>query len=155
MNLVKKKEKRQRHEGLIGDEFQRQVEYLNQFLPVEHNIRYVHLDMARCKKRKDAEVMQTLADIATHAVSGTMIYQRRPEEFGSRIGKTPLIDAYREQVPVPFIPLLLSLGLVGVLHGALITLIRTLDRGRYYFYLALNRVYLSECRNMIRSFAGI
>ena len=111
MNLVKKKEKRQRHEGLIGDEFQRQVEYLNQFLPVEHNIRYVHLDMARCKKRKDAEVMQTLADIATYAVSGTGIYQRRPEEFGSRIRRTPLIDAYREQVSFPFVSLVL-LGLM-------------------------------------------
>ena len=98
MNLVKKKEKRQRHEGLIGDEFQKQIEYLNQFLPVEHNLRYVHLDMARCKKRKDTEVMQTLADIATYAVSGTGIYHRRPEEVGARIGKSPLIDAYREQV---------------------------------------------------------
>lgn len=104
MNLVKKKEKRQRHEGLIGDEFQKQIEYLNQFLPAEHNLRYVHLDMARCKKRKDTEVMQTLADIATYAVSGTGIYHRRPDEVSSRIGKSPLIDAYREQVPRNCLP---------------------------------------------------
>ena len=47
LNLVKKKEKRRRHEGLIGDEFERQVQYLNQFLPAKHHIRCVHLDMAR------------------------------------------------------------------------------------------------------------
>ena len=111
MNLVKKKEKRQRHEGLIGDEFQKQIEYLNQFLPLEHNLRYVHLDMARCKKRKDTEVMQTLADIATYAVSGTGIYHRRPDEVSARIGKSPLIDAYREQVPLLFFAMRVPLSI--------------------------------------------
>ena len=119
MNLVKKKEKRQRHEGLIGDEFQKQIEYLNQFLPVEHNLRYVHLDMARCKKRKDTEVMQTLADIATYAVSGTGIYHRRPEEVSARIGKSPLIDAYREQVSywffcITFFPRIILFCHIGI-----------------------------------------
>eukprot|EP00094_Tigriopus_californicus_P011616 TCALIF_11221-PA protein Name:"Similar to Fig4 Polyphosphoinositide phosphatase (Mus musculus)" AED:0.27 eAED:0.27 QI:0/0/0/0.63/0.9/0.72/11/0/1202 len=68
LNLVKKREKKRPHEGLLGDEFQNQIEYLNQFLPVPDRIKYIPLDMARCKKREDTEVIQTLADIAHFAL---------------------------------------------------------------------------------------
>lgn len=105
VNLVKKKEKaRRRHEALIGDEYAKQVDYLNQFLPTAHMVRFVHLDMARCKKREDTEVMHMLADIAVYAVAGTGIYHSRPErglaDVRTRMGrkKDPVVEAYKEKV---------------------------------------------------------
>ena len=38
--------------------------YLNQFLPEQHRIQYIHFDMARCNKAKEANVMDRLSNIA-------------------------------------------------------------------------------------------
>ena len=57
VNLMKSRdtsrhaERDSRREGLLSDEFRRQIEHLNQFLPEEHAIQYVSFDMARCKKK--------------------------------------------------------------------------------------------------------
>ena len=47
---LQKREKRPR-EGLLTNELKYSVKYLNQFLPPEHNMRYIHIDMARINKR--------------------------------------------------------------------------------------------------------
>lgn len=47
---LQKCEKRPR-EGLLTNELKYSVKYLNQFLPPEHNMRYIHIDMARINKR--------------------------------------------------------------------------------------------------------
>ena len=46
INLVKKRERR-KHECLLSEEFVAHIDYLNQFLPEEHRIQYIHFDMAR------------------------------------------------------------------------------------------------------------
>lgn len=50
LNLVKKKERKKR-ESLLTEELQSSIVYLNQFLPPEHHIQYIHKDMARINKR--------------------------------------------------------------------------------------------------------
>ena len=45
-----KREKR-RHESILTEELVNVVQYLNQFLPNEHAIRYIGFDMARISKR--------------------------------------------------------------------------------------------------------
>lgn len=49
LNLVKKREKK-RHEGLLTEEYLKDVTYLNQFLPPMHQIQYIGFDMARLNK---------------------------------------------------------------------------------------------------------
>ena len=46
INLVKKRERRA-HESLLSEEFYAHIDYLNQFLPQQHRIQYIHFDMAR------------------------------------------------------------------------------------------------------------
>ena len=67
INLVKKRERR-KHECLLSEEFVAHIDYLNQFLPDEHRIQYIHFDMARCNKKQDANVMGRLAAIAFKSV---------------------------------------------------------------------------------------
>ncbi|TRY78581.1 hypothetical protein TCAL_11221 [Tigriopus californicus] len=89
LNLVKKREKKRPHEGLLGDEFQNQIEYLNQFLPVPDRIKYIPLDMARCKKREDTE----------SAVTGIFFHNK--QDFGhvlqAKRRHDPLVDSYAEK----------------------------------------------------------
>ena len=51
---------------LLSEEFV--AHYLNQFLPDERRIQYIHFDMARCNKKQDANVMGRLAAIAFKSV---------------------------------------------------------------------------------------
>lgn len=68
LNLVKKREKR-RHESILTEEMTRSINYLNQFLPVSHRIRYHHFDMA--KKSHGGTVMSSLAKLADNFVQKT------------------------------------------------------------------------------------
>lgn len=52
LNLVKKREKR-RHESILTDEYKRAIKYLNQFLPLQHALRYIGFDMAHVSKNKN------------------------------------------------------------------------------------------------------
>ncbi|ESO10569.1 hypothetical protein HELRODRAFT_72070 [Helobdella robusta] len=56
LDLVKKKEKK-KHESLLSDEFVVCIKYLNQFLPVEHRIKYIGYDMARVSKNCPLDVL--------------------------------------------------------------------------------------------------
>ncbi|XP_075257168.1 polyphosphoinositide phosphatase-like [Convolutriloba macropyga] len=49
-NLVKKRKKHQ--ETRLTAEFRKAIDYLNQFIPVEHKLRYFHLDMSALSKQK-------------------------------------------------------------------------------------------------------
>ena len=55
LNLMKKTEEKverdRRREGTLSEEFRKQIEYLNQFLPEEFAIQHIAFDMARCKKK--------------------------------------------------------------------------------------------------------
>lgn len=56
VNLVKKREKK-KHESLLSDVISNAIKYLNQFLPPEHAVQYIHLDMARMNKGADGMVL--------------------------------------------------------------------------------------------------
>ena len=45
-----KREHRKR-EAILSEELLAAIDYLNQFLPPEHHIQYIHKDMARINKR--------------------------------------------------------------------------------------------------------
>ncbi|XP_053612793.1 polyphosphoinositide phosphatase [Plodia interpunctella] len=70
LNLVKKREKR-KHESLLTDVISNSIKYLNQFLPPEHVIQYIHIDMARMNKGADAKVLDKLSTIAHTSVQRT------------------------------------------------------------------------------------
>lgn len=76
LNLVKKREKK-KHESMLSEEFSTAVNYLNQFLPPEHQIQYISFDMARMNKGKEANVMGGLAEIARSTVCKTGFYQNQ------------------------------------------------------------------------------
>jgi len=80
INLVKKRERR-KHESLLSEEFTKQISYLNQFLPEDHKIHYIHFDMARCNKAKEANVMGRLSNIAYRTVKETGIFHSRSTPF--------------------------------------------------------------------------
>lgn len=72
LNLVKKREKR-KHESILTEEMYSSVKYLNQYLPPQFRIKYIHFDMAR-KSRGGGNVMDSLADIADYVIQQTSMY---------------------------------------------------------------------------------
>ncbi|XP_074039446.1 polyphosphoinositide phosphatase FIG4 isoform X2 [Leptinotarsa decemlineata] len=84
LNLVKQRE-RKKQERLLSDELSSAVKYLNQFLPVEHQIIYKTFDMARKNKGK-ANVMGHLAEIARNAVMKVGIFHNKPQYQSQKSG---------------------------------------------------------------------
>ncbi|KAI2802223.1 phosphatidylinositol-3,5-bisphosphate 5-phosphatase [Blomia tropicalis] len=76
LNLVKRKEKKAQ-ESILYNEFEQAVEYLNQFIPNEHQIILIGLDMARISKAKDQNVINRLSDIALYTLRNTGYFQSR------------------------------------------------------------------------------
>jgi hypothetical protein len=79
LNLVKKREKKPR-ESLLTKELKATVKYLNQFLPPEHHITYIHKDMARINKR-NGNLIEILEDIAEHVVKKTGFFHSGQELY--------------------------------------------------------------------------
>ncbi|KAL1509733.1 hypothetical protein ABEB36_004426 [Hypothenemus hampei] len=79
LNLVKKRE-RKPQESMLSDQFNTAIKYLNQFLPVEHQIVYKTFDMAR-KNKSNSNVMEQLAGIAKNVVSKVGIFHNQPTYF--------------------------------------------------------------------------
>jgi len=77
-NLIKKKERRV-HESMLGIEFEKALKYLNQFLPTEHRLEYIHFDMARVSRSRTAVVMDRLIEIADACVRKTGFFQNFPD----------------------------------------------------------------------------
>lgn len=71
LNLVKKREKR-RHESILTEDMTGSINYLNQFLPMQHRIKYHHFDMA--KKSHGGTVMSSLAKFAENVVQKTGLF---------------------------------------------------------------------------------
>ncbi|KAI9141587.1 SacI homology domain-containing protein [Paraphysoderma sedebokerense] len=79
LNLIKNKEKTKR-ESILGDEFAQAVEYLNQFLPQEMNIKYIAWDMSRASKTGQ-DVIGILENIAEQVVLSTGFFHSGPEPY--------------------------------------------------------------------------
>lgn len=93
LNLVKKREKRQ-HESIIARELVNSVRYLNQFLPPQHRMKYIHFDMAR-KSRGGGNVMEMLADLAESMVQQTGMFMKERgilSHFQTGIVRTNCVD---------------------------------------------------------------
>lgn len=84
LNLVKQREKK-KQEKLLSDELSSAIKYLNQFLPVDHQIIYKTFDMAR-KNKGTTNVMGHLADIARNAVIKVGIFHNKAKYFSQRPG---------------------------------------------------------------------
>ena len=98
VNLVKKRERR-KHESLLSEEFWASINYLNQFLPDQHQIQYHHFDMARYNKRADANVMTRLGDISYKAVKKVGIFHNRPASLrGGNVRNRELLDSWRDKL---------------------------------------------------------
>ncbi|XP_066248294.1 polyphosphoinositide phosphatase [Euwallacea similis] len=82
LNLVKKRE-RKPQESMLSDQLSSAVKYLNQFLPVEHQIVYKTFDMAR-KNKSNSNVMDLLAGIAKNAVAKVGIFHNQRTYFTQR-----------------------------------------------------------------------
>lgn len=91
LNLVKKREKRM-HENILTSEMVGSIRYLNQFLPVDHRIKYIHFDMA--KRNRDGKVMKSLADIAERAIQQTGMFLKGEEQtlFQTGIVRVNCVD---------------------------------------------------------------
>lgn len=92
LNLVKKREKRM-HENLLTSEMLSSIRYLNQFLAVDHRIKYIHFDMA--KRNRDGNVMKKLAGIAEIAIQSTGMFfmdQEQPNLLQTGIVRTNCVD---------------------------------------------------------------
>ncbi|CAG0881896.1 unnamed protein product [Cyprideis torosa] len=79
MNLVKQRE-RKKQECYLTGELVSSLETLNVFLPPKHRISYVHFDMARCNKRKEAQVMSKLQKRSLTAIRRTGFFLSQPME---------------------------------------------------------------------------
>ncbi|XP_015918441.2 polyphosphoinositide phosphatase [Parasteatoda tepidariorum] len=80
LNLVKKREQK-KHESILSEEFSGAINYLNQFLPTQHQIMYIGFDMAHINKLKEASVMPRLAQIAYQVLGKIGIFHNRPEFY--------------------------------------------------------------------------
>ncbi|KAG8186312.1 hypothetical protein JTE90_007333 [Oedothorax gibbosus] len=76
LNLVKKREQK-RQESLLSEEFNGAISYLNQFLPLQHQIVNIGFDMAHTNKSKEASVMSRLAHYAYCVISKTGIFHNQ------------------------------------------------------------------------------
>lgn len=87
-DLVKLCEKR-KHECLLSEELQSSITYLNQFLPPEHHIQYIHKDMARIHKRKKNDLIRILEGVAEENIQKTGIFHSGPELYCHQINPHP------------------------------------------------------------------
>ena len=65
-NLVKKREAHQ--ENRLTSEFRKAINYLNQFMPYEHKLRYFHLDMSALSKQKGDSALDQILECAKNMI---------------------------------------------------------------------------------------
>ncbi|XP_047080480.1 phosphatidylinositol-3-phosphatase SAC1-like [Lolium rigidum] len=73
LNLIKTVEKRPR-EMMLRREFSKAVEYLNQNVPEERKLRFIHWDFHKFAKSKSANVLGVLGGVASEALDLTGFY---------------------------------------------------------------------------------
>ncbi|XP_061169192.1 polyphosphoinositide phosphatase-like isoform X2 [Saccostrea echinata] len=87
LNLVKRRERR-KHESILTGEYKSTINYLNQFLPPEHKIRYIGFDMAHISKSKTTNVLVRLSQIARKCVRMTGFFVHMPKPVSEDFWKT-------------------------------------------------------------------
>lgn len=110
LNLVKQNEKKER-EVIVGNEYMNAVEYINNFMPAEHRVRYVALDYSRLSgpKQKGVNVLHSLDKVAVWALGQTGVFCSAPKRrmnLGS--GKQSvggLSSSSRNIAPAPSLPI--------------------------------------------------
>lgn len=96
LNLVKARERTPR-ESLLLKEYTQAIEYLNQFLPREHQIRHIAWDMSRASKGSGLDVIDTLEAVASHVLDSTGFFhngsnERNPPKVQNGVCRTNCID---------------------------------------------------------------
>ncbi|XP_033740516.1 polyphosphoinositide phosphatase-like [Pecten maximus] len=92
LNLVKKKEKK-RHESILTDEYKKAVNYLNQFLPPEHALKYISFDMAHISKNKD--VLQRMVSFAGKCVKLCGLFVHKSKKVGEEFWQSNSLRGLR------------------------------------------------------------
>ncbi|KOM51336.1 hypothetical protein LR48_Vigan08g216300 [Vigna angularis] len=87
LNLIKTVEKRPR-EMMLRREFASAVGYLNQILPVENHLRFIHWDFHKFAKSKSANVLLVLGAVASEALDLTGIYYSGKPSIIKRANKS-------------------------------------------------------------------
>ncbi|XP_062579497.1 polyphosphoinositide phosphatase-like, partial [Saccostrea cucullata] len=79
---------RRKHESILTGEYKSTINYLNQFLPPEHRIRYIGFDMAHISKSKTTNVLVRLSQIARKCVKMTGFFVHMPRPVSEDFWKT-------------------------------------------------------------------
>ncbi|KHM98833.1 Polyphosphoinositide phosphatase [Glycine soja] len=87
LNLIKTVEKRPR-EMMLRREFANAVGYLNQILPVENHLRFIHWDFHKFAKSKSANVLAVLGGVASEALDLTGFYYSGKTSIIKRANKS-------------------------------------------------------------------
>ncbi|XP_057457069.1 phosphatidylinositol-3-phosphatase SAC1 isoform X3 [Lotus japonicus] len=95
LNLIKTVEKRPR-EMMLRREFANAVGYLNQILPVEHHLRFIHWDFHKFAKSKSANVLAVLGAVASEALDLTGFYYSGKPSIIKRANKSNQTSTGRE-----------------------------------------------------------
>ncbi|EEB07206.1 inositol polyphosphate phosphatase [Schizosaccharomyces japonicus yFS275] len=94
LNLIKAKEKIRR-EGILLDEYERAIAYLNQFLPEDKKIQYLAWDMSNAVKRNQP-VIKVLERMADYIIKQTKFFSTatsfEPASFQEGIVRVNCID---------------------------------------------------------------
>ncbi|KAK7312052.1 hypothetical protein VNO77_35591 [Canavalia gladiata] len=87
LNLIKTVEKRPR-EMMLRREFANAVGYLNQILPVDNHLRFIHWDFHKFAKSKSANVLAVLGAVASEALDLTGFYYSGKPNIIKRANKS-------------------------------------------------------------------
>jgi phosphatidylinositol 3,5-bisphosphate 5-phosphatase len=89
LNLVKTKE-RVKRESILLEEFTAAIQYLNQSLSEDKEIKYIAWDMARASKSSDQDVIGTLEKIARECIELTGFFHSGEEPYSNAIRRANL-----------------------------------------------------------------
>ncbi|KAK7258261.1 hypothetical protein RIF29_32840 [Crotalaria pallida] len=95
LNLIKTVEKRPR-EMMLRREFANAVGYLNQILPVENHLRFIHWDFHKFAKSKSANVLAVLGAVASEALDLTGFYYSGKPNIIKRANKSTRTSTGRD-----------------------------------------------------------
>ncbi|WVZ03540.1 hypothetical protein V8G54_024346 [Vigna mungo] len=102
LNLIKTVEKRPR-EMMLRREFASAVGYLNQILPVENHLRFIHWDFHKFAKSKSANVLAVLGAVASEALDLTGFYYSGKPSIIKRANKSNRTSTGRFALAVVFL----------------------------------------------------
>ncbi|MED6167933.1 Phosphoinositide phosphatase sac1 [Stylosanthes scabra] len=95
LNLIKTVEKRPR-EMMLRREFANAVGYLNQILPAENHLKFIHWDFHKFAKSKSANVLAVLGAVASEALELTGFYYSGKPNIVKRTNKSNRTSSGRD-----------------------------------------------------------